>query len=186
MASAHKKVLLRTNAHAVLPGYLPASGIADSPTGSVQLFDLSGRTQPVPLAEVRMISYVRDFNLSERENPEGLLRRTFLARPRTEGLWVRLTFRPAGGVSASPSYEAEVLEGLTSLNLALLDSAMEDGGIYLVPPDIRSNTQRVFVPRTALTGLEILGVITTPTRIQPEAKPRPDRALQDELFGGGS
>ena len=183
MASAHKKVLLRTHAHTVLAGYLPASGIADSPSGSVQLFDLAGRTQPVPLAEVRTIAYVRDFNLSERENPEGLLRRTFLARPRTEGLWVRLTLRPADGLSvAAPSYEADVLEGLAPLDLALMDGALVDGGLYLVPPDIRSNTQRLFVPRSALTGLEVLGVITTPTR----PKPRVGSVLQNELFSGQS
>jgi hypothetical protein len=66
----------------------------------------------VPLSEIKHIAYVRDFNLNDSVNPERLTRRTFLARPRTEGLWVRLSFRG----QSTPSNEPDQLEGLAPLD----------------------------------------------------------------------
>jgi hypothetical protein len=63
---------------------------------------------------------------------ESLTRKTFTSRPRSEGLWVRLRFK-----------DNEILEGLMPAD----------------PPDQRSNTQRIFVPRTALESLTVLAVI---------------------------
>ena len=103
----------------------------------------------MPLNDIKTVSYVRDFNLSDTVNPERLTRRTFLAKPRTEGLWLRLTLT-AG----------DPLEGLAPLDLAFADNLLEDRGLYLIPPDIRSNTQRLFIPRTAIATLQILAVIT--------------------------
>jgi hypothetical protein len=106
---------------------------------------------------------VRDFNLNDTINPERLLRRTFLARPRTEGLWLRITFA-----------DGDVLEGLASLDLGLLDDAIDDEGIFLIPPDVRSNTQRLYVPRSSMATLQIVAVITTPSRTAPPARPERD------------
>jgi len=51
--------------------------------------------------------------------------------------------------------DSEVLEGLMPSDLL---QNMPEG--YLVnPPDQRSNTQRIFVPRTALESLTVLAVI---------------------------
>ncbi len=51
--------------------------------------------------------------------------------------------------------DSEVLEGLMPADLL---QSMPEG--YLVnPPDQRSNTQRIFVPRTALESLTVLAVI---------------------------
>jgi hypothetical protein len=172
MSSAKKKAILRRTTGEILPGYLPLSGFTRG-TGSarvVELLDLSGRLIEIPLNDVRMISYVRDFNLADTTNPERLTRRSFLARPRNEGVWVRMTFR-AG----------ETLEGLAAADLSLLDSLIEDGGLHVAPPDIRSNTQRIFVPRAAIESLQILAVITTPSR----PKPVPERTaeeIQKSLF----
>jgi len=152
----------------VQAGYLPASGVANGAKGDVELLDVSGRLIAVPLRAIRYIAYVRDFNLDDTEMPERLTRKTFLARPRTEGLWVRVTFR-----------DGVVLEGLAGLDASLVDDAMNDSGIYLVPPDVRSNTQRVFVPRAAMAGLVVLGVVTTPSKtpIEPKAKKRHEGEL---------
>src|SRR5215471_15091873 len=96
MSSAHKKVIVRRFLGDTLAGYLPLSGFVRSRATDkdrvVDLLDLSGRVTSIPLAEIKHICYVRDFNLND-PNPERLTRRTFLARPRTEGLWLRLTFR---------------------------------------------------------------------------------------------
>lgn len=158
MASSRKKVLLRTLDDAILPGYLSVSGFVEAMDGvvSVALLDLEGRVSPVPFETIRSIAFVRDFNLDDKQDPERLIRRTFLARPRTEGLWVRLTV--AGG---------SIFEGLAPIDIALLDGAVEDRGIFFIPPDIRSNTQRIYIPRAAILEMHILAVITTPSKTKP-------------------
>src|SRR5258708_28732722 len=140
MSSAHKKVIVRRFTGDILPGYLPLSTFVRNKT--VDLLDLSGRVISLSLNDIKHICYVRDFNLTDTVNPERLTRRTFLARPRTEGLWLRMTFR--GG---------DVFEGLAPTDIALLDDLVNDAGLQLTPPDTRSNTQRVYVPRTYLTDL---------------------------------
>ncbi len=172
MANAQKKVIVRRFTGSLLPGYLPVGAFVrlDVAAPQVDLLDLSGRVIPLPLEDVKMISYVRDFNLGDTANPERLLRRTFLARPRTEGLWLRLTFRTG-----------DLLEGLAPTDLTLLSSIVEDTGLHLVPPDTRSNTQRIFVPRSAMTDLQLIAVITTPSRKKPLPAPEAP-TLQETLF----
>ncbi|HEV2647447.1 MAG TPA: hypothetical protein VGU46_13890 [Acidobacteriaceae bacterium] len=169
MSNSRKKVIVRRFSGDTLPGYLPASGLAR--TGSLDLLDLSGRILTLTLTDIKTVSYVREFNLSDVANPERLTRRVFLARPRTEGLWVRLTFR-----------SGDQLEGLAPTDLTLLDGLTEDAGLYLTPPDTRSNTQRIYIPRTAITELVLLAVVTSPSR-RPALIARPPKEnLQDELF----
>jgi hypothetical protein len=181
MSSAHKKVIVRRFLGDTLPGYLPQSGFVRSRASDkdrvVDLLDLSGRVTSIPLAEIKHICYVRDFNLND-PNPERLTRRTFLARPRTEGLWLRLTFRSQ---AVSPAAEPEQFEGLAPLDVSLLDDALNDAGLFLIPPDIRSNTQRIYIPRAAISELQLLAVITTPSR----KKPLPGAqvpSFQEDLF----
>ena len=137
----------------------------------VDLLDLSGKLLPLPLGEVKHIAYVRDFNTSDAVNPERLMRRSFLARPRTEGLWVRLTFR--GG---------DVLEGMASTDLSLLEGMEADAGLQVTPPDTRSNTQRLYVPRSALSGFQCLAVVTAPSR-RKAASTSAEGGVQEDLFG---
>ena len=155
MASSRKKVILRTTAHEVRPGYLPATGLLQSVDGqsAVTLLDLEGRIDLISLAAVRWIAYVRDFNLTDKDDPERLSRRTFLARPRTEGLWVRLTLT-----------DGSIFEGLAPINLSLLDNTLDDNGIFLIPPDIRSNTQRLYIPRHQIADMKMVAVVTTPSK----------------------
>ena len=174
LASSRKKVLVRRFTGDVLPGYLPASGFVHE--GLLDLLDLSGRILPLPLADVKLVSFVRDFNLSDTRDPERLTRRAFLARPRQEGLWVRLMFR-----------SGDLLEGLAPIDITLLDALAEDSGLFLTPPDTRSNTQRLYVPRAAIQELSLLAVITSPSkRLARAEKPTSAKsikdALQDELF----
>ena len=169
MSNSPKKVLIRRFTADILPGYLPQGAFARN--GAIDLLDLSGRIVSLPLNDIKTICYVRDFNLADPVNPERLTRRAFLARPRSEGLWLRIAFR-----------SGDLLEGLAPTDRSLLDALAEDDGLFLAPPDTRSNTQRVYVPRAAIAELQILAVITAPSR----RTPRPDRTsrenLQDELF----
>ncbi len=185
MASAHKKVLVRRFLGDVLPGYLPVSGFVRH--GSVSLLDLDGRVNSVTLSDVKQISYVREFNLGEAGNPERLTRRAFLARPRAEGLWIRLTFR-GPGPSPQEARSPDLLEGLIAADLSLADDLLADLGLFLTPPDTRSNTQRIFVPRSSFTDLQILAVITSPSRRKSDTPAASSLAsslptsLQEELF----
>jgi hypothetical protein len=166
MASSHKKVILRRSRGDILPGYLPLSGFVRN--RSIDLLDLSGRVIPIILNDIKLISFVRDFNLTDTVNPERLTRRTFLARPRSEGLWLRMTFTTG-----------ELLEGLAPTDVSLLDDLVNDAGLFLTPPDIRSNTQRIFVPRTSIAELALIAVITSPSKKKP-APTTPN--LQEDLF----
>ncbi len=169
MSNSRKKVIVRRFTGDALPGYLPGANFVRN--GTLDLLDLSGRIISLPLNDIKLVSYVRDFNLSDPVNPERLTRRTFLARPRSEGLWLRLTFR-----------SGDLLEGLAPTDLSLLDALIDDAGLFLSPPDTRSNTQRLYVPRAALTELHLLAVITTPSRRQPLSAKESKQSLQDELF----
>ena len=95
MSSSRKKVIVRRFIGDIIPGYLPSSNFVRALTSgrTIDLLDLSGRVVTLPLDDIKYICYVRDFNLNDTANPERLTRRTFLARPRSEGLWIRLTFR---------------------------------------------------------------------------------------------
>jgi len=169
MSNSRKKVVVRRFSADPLPGYLPnASFVRNS---GVDLLDLSGRIISLQISDIKMISYVRDFNLSDNVNPERLMRRAFLARPRSEGLWLRLTFRTG-----------DQLEGLAAADTSLLDGLAGDTGLFFAPPYTRSNTQRIFVPRAAITDVQFLAVVTTPSR-RTAGSGRPSKeSLQDELF----
>jgi hypothetical protein len=132
-------------------GYLLQGGFRVD--GGVNLMAVDGRVNPQSMNEIKTISYVRDFNLDDRENPERIGRNTFRARPRGDGIWVKLTF-----------LDEDVLEGLANLDIGFADSLLEDGGIFVTPPESRGNTQRVFVPRTALRSMEVLGYVTAPSK----------------------
>lgn len=175
MASGQKKVIVRRFSPGLLRGYVHPTGFVTRDAGAplLELLDLAGRVQAVPLSDVKLMHFVREFNLNDEANPERLPRKQFLARPRTEGLWLRLTFR-----------DGDELEGLAPLDLSLADGLVDDMGFQLVPPDVRGNSLRIFVPRGALRALQVVAVVTTPTRRkQIESRPGESRETpQDNLF----
>ncbi|HXY50439.1 MAG TPA: hypothetical protein VEI01_13370 [Terriglobales bacterium] len=137
MASTHKKVIVRKMDRDSISGYVaPANFVQE---GKLELLNTAGNVVAIDLKEIKVVLFVRDF-----ADSESLPRKTFTSRPRTEGLWVRLKFK-----------DNEVLEGLMPSDLALQLSE----GYLINPPDLRSNTQRIFVPRTALVSLTVLAVI---------------------------
>ncbi len=165
MSLGRKKVIIRRFTRDWIAGYLPLAGFAAS--DRIELLDLAGKIAVIPLGEVKWACFVRDFNSGEVENPERLVRKTFAGRPRSEGLWLRLKLA-----------DGDSIEGLAANDLTLVAPC----GLFLTPPDIRSNTQRMFIPRQAIAELEIVAVIASPSRKRPaEAAPR--GPLQDELFG---
>ncbi|HET9742256.1 MAG TPA: hypothetical protein VFQ00_05845 [Terriglobales bacterium] len=133
----HKKVIVRKIDRDSLIGYV--SGGQFVVNGKLELLTPSGKVIYIDLRDVKAVYFVRDF-----ADAETLGRKTFTSRPRTEGLWVRIEF-----------VDNDILEGLMANDLALLTG----DGYLIIPPDTRSNTQRIFVPRTALASLTVLAVI---------------------------
>jgi len=168
MASGQKKVIIRRFDDQIHWGYLPQEVALLH--GYVELIDPSAHVTPILLTDIKWIAYVRDFNLGDRTVPERLDRKKFAARPRTEGLWVRM--RLADG---------EVVEGLVQVNRGLLDSLADSAGIFVTPPDTRGNTQRLFVPRSAIESVEALGLIQPmAARAAKVAKEEPQPTLFEE------
>jgi len=148
MPSTHKKVIVRKMDRDSVSGYVsPAQFVHE---GKLELLNTSGTVIAMDLREIKGVYFVREFG-----EAEALTRKTFTSRPRSEGLWVRLRFK-----------DSEVLEGLMPADLM---QATPEG--YLVnPPDQRSNTQRIFVPRTALESLTVLAVIGATRRQRRDAQ----------------
>jgi hypothetical protein len=151
MAGSQKKVVVRRTGGKLAWGYLPQEQLLRD--GQVALMGADGRVKRIAFSEIEMISYVRDFNLDDPVDPERLGRRSFVGRPRGDGLWVRLGF-----------HDDTQLEGLMPFDLGFLTTALDDQGIFLTPPDGRSNVLRVFVPRGSLRSLEVLGWVSAPSK----------------------
>jgi len=160
MPSSRKKVIVRKFSREWLAAYLPAPPFVHD--GQIELIDLAGKVAVLSLEETKWICYVRDFNSGDVDNPESLLRKSYMGRPRTEGLWLRLRLT-----------DGDSIEGMAGNDLTLLDSS----GIFLVPPDIRSNTQRMFIPRTSIAEFAVVASIASPARRKSD-----DRPSQTDLF----
>jgi hypothetical protein len=137
MPSTHKKVIVRKMDRDTVSGYVSPSQFVHE--GKLELLNTSGTVISMDLREIKGVYFVREFGDSE-----SLTRKTFTSRPRSEGLWVRLRFK-----------DSEILEGLMPADL--MQTTPE--GFLVNPPDQRSNTQRIFVPRSALESLTVLAVI---------------------------
>jgi hypothetical protein len=159
MPSTHKKVIVRKMDRDSVNGYVsPSSYIAD---GKLELLNTAGNVVGIDLRDIKGVYFVREFGDSE-----SMARKTFTTRPRSEGLWVRLKFK-----------DNEILEGLMPTDLML--GPVE--GYLINPPDLRSNTQRIFVPQTALASLTVLAVIGVQKRRRLPSSPdqRQERLFQE-------
>lgn len=162
MASQRKPVIVRKFSRDWVAGYAPAAfGQEDA---SLEILDLAGKVVTLGWDSVKWVCYVRDFPGGEQANPERLLQKKFAVRPRSSGLWLRMTL-----------IDGEELEGLAANDRTLIDGA----GLMLTPPDTRSNTQRIYVPRTAIQSLEVVSLIGS-GRARREAMAT--KTVQPELF----
>ncbi len=140
----------------VLRGYLNPGRLAEAEV--LDLLTPEGAHEEIPIGKVRAVYFVRD--LEEEFAPE---RKAFLSRPKLDGLWVKVRFR-----------DDLTLEGVIPNDLL----AFLDNGLHLTPPDLNSNTDRIYVPRPAITELTVLGVVGVARR-----KPAPAAdTTQPRLF----
>jgi hypothetical protein len=153
-ASTHKKVVVVLSNKKPVRGYLNPARL-----GQIDPLDLltpEGEHQELVLANIRSVYFVRDF--SDDFEPE---RKAFLSRPKLDGLWLRLRY-----------LDGETLEGVVPNDLL----SLLDNGVQITPPDLNSTTDRIFIPRTALSELTVLGVVGIARR-KPAAVPAPAQPL---------
>jgi hypothetical protein len=162
MASLRKPVIVRKFSRDWFAGYAGLSFGQDA--AELEILDLTGKVLRVGWEQVKWVCYVRDLPAGEQANPERLLHKKFAIRPRTAGVWLRMTLT-----------DGDEIEGLAANDRTLLEGA----GLLLTPPDTRSNTQRIYLPRQAIQTLEVMGLIGASRRQKAETRPA---EKQPELF----
>ena len=136
-ASTHKKVVVVLLDKTALRGYLSPTRLGQA--DPIDVLTPDGEHEQIPLAKIRSIYFVREF--SDDFEPE---RKAFLSRPKLDGLWVRLRFT-----------DNDTLEGVVPNDLL----SLLDNGLQITPPDLNSTSDRIFVPRSALSEVTVLGVV---------------------------
>jgi hypothetical protein len=133
----------------------PVPGFVQTPEGftadSVELLTPSGTLVRVPYAEVKAVCFVRDFEDGAQWQPH----RAYGARPKTPGLWVRLTFQ-----------DGDTSQGMIPNNLVLVQSP----GFHVVLPEASFAGQRFFIPKLALKELVVLGVVGSSVKRKPSGR----------------
>lgn len=166
MSASRKKAVVRKLSRDWVAGYVSADDFCRQ--GMVELLDLSGKVILLPAPEIKWLCFVRDFNSGEMNNPERLLRKTFAGRPRIEGVFLRLRLS-----------DGDQIEGVATNDRSLIAG----DGLFLLPPDTRSNTQRIWVPCTSISDLEAIAIITSQARRKQAPQPAPTKSRnQPELF----
>ena len=159
-SSTHKKVILRRIGQEPLRGWVNPQAFLDE--RGVEMMSLDGQVTVLPYEQVKAVHFVREF-----EDQSGEERKVFASRPKLEGLWLRLRFK-----------DQEVIEGILPNNLLLLEGA----GFTITPPDPYANSQRIFVPRQALSDLTVLGVIGSAAAPSRRKKAAEAAEKQGQLF----
>ena len=125
----------------------------------VEILTQEGQVTLLAYEEIKGVHFVRDF-----EDGDRLERKLFTSRPKIDGLWLRLKFK-----------DNEVMEGILPNNLLLT----EGRGFTITPPDPYANSQKIFVPRAALTELTVLGVIGSP--VAPSRRKRAEAVSEKQI-----
>jgi len=120
-----------------LRGYLNPARLGQ--LDPVDVLTPDGEHVQLPLNKIRSIYFVREF--SDDFEPQ---RKAFLSRPKLDGLWVKLRF-----------IDGDALEGVVPNDLL----SLLDNGLHITPPDLNSSTDRIFVPRAALSEVTVQGVV---------------------------
>ena len=164
MASPRKRVIVRKFSRDWLAGY--ADAFFGQNRTELEVLEPGGKVLTVGWDAVKWVCYVRDFPSGDLANPERLLQKKFAVRPRAAGLWLRMTLT-----------DGDELEGLAANDRTLIEGA----GLLVTPPDTRSNTQRIYVPRGSIQSLEVVSLIGAG---RTRRATMPSRPAQPELFPG--
>jgi hypothetical protein len=153
-----KKAVVLLLDSTALKGYVNPATLTGGET--IDLLTQVGEHQAIAIGEIKAIYFVADLSLPYE--PE---RKSFLSRPKLEGLWLKLVFR-----------DRDILEGIVTNELL----EILDRGIQFIPPDLHGNCSFIYVPRSALVEAKVLGVVGVAKRM-----PKPAAAAasaQPKLF----
>ncbi len=156
-SSTNKKVLVVRFDREPVTGYVaPATSLQPD---HVEVLTADGAVFRIPYADVKLVKFVKSWDTAEAGRKE------FASRPKTAGLWVQFDFRDGASLQALLPNRLNEFEPL---------------GFWGTPPDAGGNTQRVFVPRAALSGCTVLGVIGGSRK--PTGRKRPAAVGQLKMF----
>ena len=137
----------------VHPGaYLLAAGI--------ELITVGGSLQNTPFEELKAVCFVSEVGRDLFEEDK-----MFERRPKVPGLWTRFTFR-----------DGDQLDGILSHNLL----EWPEAGYLITPPHAGATRQRVFLPRAALIGTELRGVVGR-SAVASKQRAVPKQGERDQL-----
>ena len=111
-------------------------------TDAIELITLEGNMHTIAYTGLKALCFVSEGGRADLFTDHNLFER----RPKVAGLWTRFAFR-----------DGDRLDGILSHNL--LD--WPESGYLITPPRAGATRQRVFVPRAALVGTELRGVVGT-------------------------
>jgi len=125
----------------------------------IELITIGGTLQRVEFPDVKALCFISESAKPNLFSEASLFER----RPKLAGLWTRFTLR-----------DGEQLDGILPHNL--LD--WPNAGYLVIPPRAGAARQRVFLPKAALTGTELRGIVGRPAAIRSgPAQPRQDGQL---------
>lgn len=157
--STAKKILIERFDRVMMRGYVQS--LPADHDSALEMLTPEGSAVLVPLDQIKAVCFVRDL-----EGPSiSSERQEFNSRPKSQGLWVEARFR-----------DGSRLEGVVPNEL----KEFSPPGYALTPPEIGGNTQRVWIPGSALSHFVVLGVVGTPKRSHPKRRPE---SRQISLFG---
>jgi hypothetical protein len=133
-----RKVVLRKLDGKILKGFLDE--LPDwSEDEVLTITSLSDELIQVKKSEVKALFFVRRFG-GNKDHAEV---RFFDTHPKIDGLWIRVTFK-----------DEEVLEGIVANSIEFF---VQDG-FYIKPPDPNTNNRVIYILKSALKDLTILGI----------------------------
>jgi hypothetical protein len=139
-SSTAKRVILYRFDRQPLEGIVnPAAYLLDD---YVELITLSGNLHNARYPDFKALCFVSESAQPDLFTAHNLFER----RPKVPGLWTRFSFR-----------DGDKLDGILSHNLLEWPPA----GYLIMPPRAGASRQRVFIPRAALLGTELRGVVGT-------------------------
>jgi hypothetical protein len=159
---ANKKVVIERFDRPTMVGYANRNSYWTAE--GLEILDIHGQIAKVPANQVKTVLFVRDFPDDPTEAQPNWV---FQARPKMNGLWVRLKFQ-----------DGDVREALMSNNLLELGA----DGVTVTPPNLAGNTMQAFIPRVAMSELAVLGVVGSPLRRTATAPAKKKGEEQIGLF----
>lgn len=159
--STSKKVRVQRFGQVPLDGHVSPHQFLGA--DGIEILARTAKAVFIPYRQIRAVHFVRDFDGAG----DGSQRTVFVSRPKRGGLWVRVRF-----------LDGEELEGVIPNDLRI----MGEHGVTLTPPDSKGNTQKVFVPSSALDSFVVMGVIGKPN-LRAAKRAKPEASGQMGLFG---